>query len=286
MGDELSAIFTASTAASTGLEEELRALVEAGATAWPSVKLAPAVFVRHVAERTEQRRAALHAIHGPDLYLACACGEGDPTAARVFAESHLARVPEYLTRFRASPEFCDDVRQVVGEHLLVGAGASPPKIRAYAGRGSLAAWLRIVVVRAALRLRHRAQAHDEAGEAAARLLGSAVTPELDLLRRRYAGEFAAAMREAFTRLSPDQRLVVRLSWREGLTGDQIASALHVHRATVVRWIASAREVILREATAHLCRETGMSQSEADSLVGVLQSHLDLTVSQLFGGSSA
>jgi RNA polymerase sigma-70 factor (ECF subfamily) len=256
---------------------ELRSLVEAGRAAWPDVHLDAAVFVRHVAERTSGDRALVRSIHAGDLFLACACKEREPSAVNALSRTHLSRVPAYLARMRPTPDFCDEVRQIVSEKVLLSTPQSPPKIGEYSGRGSLDAWLRVVVVRIALHLRQQRREEPEAtGDPVARILASQADPELDYIRRRYASELVEALRIAFATLSHDQRLVLRLHVLNGLTGDQIASVLQIHRATVVRWIRRAREDILRAAKQHL----HVPPSELESLGKLLHSQLDVSLSGL------
>src|SRR5262249_36728140 len=147
-----------------------------------------------------------------DLYLACACKEGHPAALVAFDRVHLARVPEYLARMHAAPDFCDDVRQILSEKLLVASRDAAPRIAEYSGRGSLAAWLRIAAVRTALNLRaQRREEPEESGYSFEHIFAAArASTEVEYLRKRYAHEFTLALRAAFAALSPDQRLVLRL----------------------------------------------------------------------------
>jgi RNA polymerase sigma-70 factor (ECF subfamily) len=143
----------------------------------------------------------------------------------------------------------------------------------------------VSAVRTALNLRRqRREEPEEKGDPVAWVLADHANPELEYVRRRYASELTTALREAFGGLSPDQRLVLRLHAVKGMTGDQIASTLQIHRATVVRWIARAREEILREATRSLRERTGVSSSELDSLIDALRSQVDLRLSQLLGSA--
>src|SRR5947209_904462 len=61
----------------------------------------------------------------------------------------------WVARVGREPSFVEEVRQTVREKLLVAAADAPPRIVEYTGRGALAAWLRIIAVRAALNLRRR-----------------------------------------------------------------------------------------------------------------------------------
>ncbi|MGZ3425953.1 MAG: hypothetical protein ACXVCV_04845, partial [Polyangia bacterium] len=54
----------------------------------------------------------------------------------------------------------------------------------------------------------------------------------------------------------------------------------VHRSTVARWIAGARQQVLADARARLRAELGLSAGEFDSLAGVVRSQLDLSVAKI------
>jgi RNA polymerase sigma-70 factor (ECF subfamily) len=283
----LAALFSASSegaaAPSEGLEATLRAMAVGGRSAWPGVSLDDAPFVRHLAERTQGDGEALRSICTADMFLACACKEGDRAAVRSLDRVYLSRVPEYLRTMRPSPDFSDEVRQVLSEKLLVGSAGAPPKIAEYSGRGPLAAWLRVAAVRTALNLRQRRTEEAEAaGIPVARALTAGASPELDYVRRRYAGAFVEALRAAFGALSEEHRRVLRLHFARGFTGDQIAQTLQVHRATVVRWIRRAREDVLREAMRRLRESARVSDEEHASLLRALESQLELSCSQLLG----
>jgi RNA polymerase sigma-70 factor (ECF subfamily) len=283
----LAALFSASSqgaaAPSEGLEATLRAIAVGGRSAWPDVSLGDPPFVRHLAERTRGDAEALRSICAADLFLACACKEGDRAAIRSLDRMYLSRVPEYLRTMRPSPDFSDEVRQVLSEKLLVGPAGVPPKIAEYSGRGPLAAWLRIAAVRTALNLRQRRREEPEAsGIPVARALASRANPEVDYVRRRYSDAFVEALRAAFGALSEEQRRVLRLHFARGFTGDEIAQILQVHRATVVRWIRRAREDVLREAMRRLRESVRVSDEEHASLLSVLESQIDLSCSQLLG----
>lgn len=267
------------------LEDALQSMVDAGREAWPEIAIDGATFVRHVARRTPSDLDALRSVQAADLFLACGCATGDRSAMRCFERDYLSRVPHYLRSMRGTGDFCDEVRQIVAEKLLVGTATAPPKVAEYSGRGPLAGWLRITTVRTALNLRRaRREEPVAAVDPVAGIFAVQLDPQRDYVRHRYADTIAEALRGAFQSLSADQRLVLRLHFVRGLTGDQISRALHIHRATVVRWIARAREDVLRE-TARRLRETAkLSETEQTSLLQDLQSQLDLSCSQLLGRS--
>src|SRR5262245_37416184 len=85
-------------------------LWQAGRTAWPAVDLPLDRFAAHVARHAAgapDPDAAAADLHAADLYLACACGAGDPVALRLFEEQVLPQAGAALRRLDPSPAFAD-----------------------------------------------------------------------------------------------------------------------------------------------------------------------------------
>ncbi len=55
----------------------------------------------------------------------------------------------------------------------------------------------------------------------------------------------------------------------------------VHRATVARWLADARESVLREVKRQPQARHGLTDSELESLLRMARSNFDLSVSRVF-----
>jgi RNA polymerase sigma-70 factor (ECF subfamily) len=67
-----------------------------------------------------------------------------------------------------------------------------------------------------------------------------------------------------------------------VTLDQLSTLFAVHRATIARRIATARESILSAAKDLLELELRISQDEVESLLRLVRSRLDLSLSALLG----
>jgi RNA polymerase sigma-70 factor, ECF subfamily len=272
-----------------GTEDALRRLLDEGRHAWPTLDLSPEAFLRHLASRhvTDEPLADLRAA---DLYLACACAERVRGAIEAFERAHMSRVGVLLARMRPSAAFVDDVRQTLREKLFVGKDGARPKIAEYTGRGALESWVRVIALRAAIDLRRQgAEAVDEGGakpdDGRPPSAELEVDPELDYIKKRYRRDFNKAIRQAVTALTKEQRELLQLHFVDGLTLDQLAATLGVHRATVARRIAAARKAIVDEAHRLLRAWLRASESELDSLAGVMKSQIDLTLAGLLKGTS-
>lgn len=245
--------------------------------AWPDVALADERFV----ERAAAVDARALAAHAADLFLAWACGDGDPAALRHFDDEVLRPAAAAVRSIDPSPAFADEVRQRVRERLLVGEGT--PQILQYAGRGALRAWVGVTTVRAALMLRRSTRRQREVPEdewAGALALATTGNPELELLKRQHAAAFGAALRDAAVGLEPRLRAVLAMHFVEDLTIDQIGAAYAVHRATAARWIQRARELLFEGTRARLIERLQLSPTEVDRITALVQSQVDVSLSQL------
>jgi hypothetical protein len=139
---------------------ELDAALEAARAAWPSLAITDERFLRHLARSlgaTDDPGPLLPAqLHSADLFLACACAEGDPRALVAFESRYGPEIDAALARVRVRPEMRDDVAQGVRTVLFVGGGDAPGKIAEYRGRGELRWWVRATVLRAAYKALRRA----------------------------------------------------------------------------------------------------------------------------------
>jgi RNA polymerase sigma-70 factor (ECF subfamily) len=251
-----------------------RALAEARA-AWPAVEVPDDVFAAYLLARSDG--SDVDAMHAADLYLACACSRGDARALAAFDSAFLAPVTAIVTRAGAPPHVGGDVAQTLREQLLVRDGPRPPRIAEYAGRGSLAGWIRVVAVRAANGLRRIERGHASVEPPEARPPES---PEDATIRARYGDAFERAFRDAFRALPPEDRLILRLHFAEGLNLDRLAVALGFSRATAGRRIQSAR-ARLREETMRLLESSLKApRPEIESVLAALRSRLEVSLSAL------
>jgi RNA polymerase sigma-70 factor (ECF subfamily) len=181
-------------------------------------------------------------------------------------------VPLYIARIDASKTIADEVQQRVRERLLAGA---PPRIAEYAARGSLGAWVRVAAVRIAIDLK---RSPELAGtDALDRLLAANDDPELALVKARYRPELDRAVRETSAELSQREATLLRLHFADGVAVERLARSYQVHRATVTRWIADARQRFVDGVYRRLAERLGLSRREFESLMPAVVSQLHLSL---------
>jgi RNA polymerase sigma-70 factor (ECF subfamily) len=139
-------------------------------------------------------------------------------------------------------------------------------------------WVRVIAVREAFKRRKRSKREvgigdDELFDA----LTSHVDPELEVVKKRAAEHFRAAFLASVSELSRQERTVLRLHVLESLSIDDIAPVFGVHRATVARWIAGARDRILQLTRKRLMQALELNPQEVDSLIRLVQSRMDVSL---------
>lgn len=262
----------------------LQELCGAARAAWPGVVLSDEDFGRHLERHVPGMDAdALCQVHASDLFLACACARGDPAALRHFDRLLQGQAGPTLVRFAPAPAFIDEVLQELRQRLLVAAVGTEARIAAYSGRGPLGGWLRVAMVRAALNLRLRRQDRPAADAGAIERAPAAPLEddtELGFIKARYRGAFREAVQAALAGMPAEQRSLLRHHFLDGLTLEEVAAEHRLSRATVVRRIAAARRDIMAQIERLMTERLGLAGAELRSLIGLLRSRLDVSVSHV------
>lgn len=273
-----------------GAVPSVQALAAAGRAAWPALRLAEEDFARllehHVAQAAD-RDAALAKLRPDDYYLACACAEGEAAAIRAFEERFARVIDRAVSRFARTVEKRDELKQILRERLFVAGPGERPRIATYTGQGFLENWLRVAAVRAFVNAERRHRPDEPPGkEESFGGMPAEQDIELGFLKSHYRGAFRRAFADATAALSPGDRLILRLTVREGLTCDELAASLGVHRATAARRAARARQLLIDATRAELARTLRVETTELTSILHLVESNLDLSISRLFPAESA
>lgn len=256
------------------LAERLTAELATIGERWPTAPPASAAFAEFLAARN------LAAGHFIDLYLAWWCTTGDPASIAAFEARYDLELRTVTARFRELAE--DELRQLLRIKLFVGSPEVAPKILDYTGRGALGAWLRVTAVRSCVdvvRSTRRTRYEKELDEG--ELLGVDVaSPERGAISSQLATAIKQAFAAAVAKLSPRQRVFLRHAYVDRHTLDQIATMYSVHRATVARTLASARDQLISDTRAAVAASAGVSEDELATLIRALDSRLELSLSRV------
>ena len=258
-------------------EDALQQMFLEGKRKWPLVQLSFAVFSEHCERVLAASREPSPLREAGDLYLCCACAESDSDALRLFERENTGVVRAAISRIDHSLDFVQETLQEVWDKLLLGPGA---KVRLYAGRGPLKAWLSVAATRVALdRYRARKRVLARQLELSDQLAAQAGTPEAHLLKVRFGPAFQRALRSAIQALSSQERNVLRMHVAGQCSIDEIGRAYNVHRATAARWLDRSRTKIYDSVRQELCaRQEKLTASEFKSLAALLGSELELSLS--------
>jgi len=257
---------------------DLGAIWERAVQAWPGIELAPTTFFAFVARRIDGDAAAtLGTLRAGDLYLLCAYLKGISGAAALFEANYLSPARRAVLRMRASEDEVGEVIQGLRCRLLLDRALDPER-RHYVGSGSLVSWLCVCAVREVWHQRRRARRTSGLGERALDELPAAGDDnELAYLKHLYRAEFTAAFQEALSSLSPKQRNILRYHVCKGLNIAAIGAIYRVHRATVARWIAKARDELRERTRDGLVRRTRLDSNKFDSILRLIHSQMDMSL---------
>lgn len=257
-------------------EADLAPMISIATAAWPAIAMPRQRFVEHV--QTQLRAGhELASLRADDLYLACACAAGDPAAVAAFHHAFRPDVERLVRRWRLPHGLGDDVVQALWERLLVGA---PPRIAGYNGRGQLRSWVRMAASRLLVDLaRQRVPEADPMADLAS-LLEPGSDLQLAVIKANLAAPVRTAIEQAVAALEPRERSLLRYRFIHGLGVDEIAELYGLHRVSASRALTRAREALHGGLRAAIAARTGLEGSDADSVVRLCWSRLELSLDRI------
>src|SRR5262249_51846221 len=212
-----------------------------------------------------------------EIHLALACARGDAAAIAAFDRAFLDVVPVALAGMKLPAATVDDIRATVRDRLLL-AGAGRRRVGDCAGRGRLRGLIKVTATRAAIdRIRHEER---EAELPSDHRLAATGDLELSLIKAQYRDAFVAGFTAAVGAMSRRDRNLLRLHFLGGVTLEQLAQMYGVHRATVVRWLAGAREGVSGATRDHVATAIGAPADELDEMFELVRSRVELSVERM------
>jgi RNA polymerase sigma-70 factor (ECF subfamily) len=255
-----------------------------GHAAWPQFDPGAEALLTFLAARCDTTQDPLVSLRreflAEGVWLACACERQDRQALEELA-GVIGRICSVVARKFSRPLDADELTQRTSQRLLLPGPDGKTRLSTWAGRAPLEDWLKAVVARMAADLSQVAVKEIPLEEAALEVLSTVQSdPEVSLLRQRFQGEFKAAFRKALETLPQRDRNLIRQHLIDRISLDDLAKMQGVHRATVARWLAAARSMVLVETRRHLADAMKISPNDVASLVGQLQSQLDVSLGPL------
>jgi RNA polymerase sigma-70 factor, ECF subfamily len=220
----------------------------------------------------------MSSLRSSDLYVACACMNGDTRALSALEARCFPDVDHALARMKLSSARVDDVKQGLRQHLFVGNGTDPPHLVEYTGRGDLRAWIKVSAVRAALKVLRKEKREVLVEDEALMEMGvSGDDPEMQYVKQIFRSQFKTAFQRALDSLTDREKNLLRQHVVDGLSIDEVGTLYQVHRATAARWITKARDTLLGETRKHFMTHARISSAECDSIMRMVHSQLDGTI---------
>jgi RNA polymerase sigma-70 factor (ECF subfamily) len=155
-------------------------------------------------------------------------------------------------------------------------GRPSGKLAYYSGRGSLGGWLRAVVGQLAID-QHRKSSRlvqteldtdfdrlardSHQTENSASATRSALDPETVLAEQRASADVETALAAALGELAPEDRLLVKLYYFDGLRLREAGAVLGVHEATASRRLTRIHTEVRERVSTILMKEHGWTESE-------------------------
>jgi RNA polymerase sigma-70 factor, ECF subfamily len=258
------------------MESELQQAFSVGATAWPAIGLCLADFTEFMRRHSITPDAPNEIIQ--DLFLACACGLGAASALQSFRERYFGVVAAAVRDLNSSPEYADEIFQRLQEALFVSAPGTDAKIQHYKGQGPLAGFIRTTARRIGMRITVAA-ARFQGEEALVQQFSNASELEATVIKLQCREAVNRALCLALRQLPRRERLILRLNLVEKVSTARIAAMYNVSQPTVSRWIQRSARAIQETVKVLVCDELGIDSGELDSLLQLVRSQIEITISR-------
>ena len=273
----------------TAIAQTLRHMIDVGRAAWPTLVVSERDFIGYVAERIEVSGSdiaqTLESLDAAELHLAWACGQGHSTAISAFEQRYFGVIGKAVSTFSLTRDQIADIKQILRKKLFVALPGQRPKILDYGGQGELNGLVRIAAVRAAINLVQRRE--ESVGDSASldeNVPAQARDPELASIWAEHRQAFKCALEDAVHDLGSRERLLLRLYYVRKMNLERIGALYDVHLATASRWIARAREDLVRGTRKRLKNRCSLSDGELTSIGKLLESQVSLSLARLLAST--
>jgi RNA polymerase sigma-70 factor (ECF subfamily) len=222
----------------------------------------------------------IDALYADDLCLIVACELGNEAAWVDLVNQFGATVKSAARSASSNEDMAEDLAQSIWAELYGlrsrEVGRSSGKLGYYSGRGSLGGWLRAVVGQLAID-QHRKQSRliqieedrdfdvlaqdSSVAERHANAIASANNPEDELSTMRSVRDVDSAFASAIAELAPEDRLLVKLYYFDGLRLREAGAVMGFHEATASRRLARVHSGIRKRVEEILIDERGWTRAE-------------------------
>jgi RNA polymerase sigma-70 factor, ECF subfamily len=273
--------------------EDARSLKVSDLTPRVAKALDKYLFAGDAEASVQEVEAFIDALHANDLCLIVACERADQTAWGDLVERYEATVRAAARSAASNEDAAEDLAQSIWAELhglrVREDGQPSGKIAYYSGRGSLGGWLRAVVGQLAIDQHRRqsrlVQTEEDAdfdrlaqdaqkGEGAFNLTHASPDPEHAFSERSAAHDVEDALAEAMRELAPEDRLLVKLYYFDGLKLREAGAVMGVHEATASRRLTRIHGEIRTKVESILMKEHGWTAAETARSLSEAATHLE------------
>jgi RNA polymerase sigma-70 factor (ECF subfamily) len=235
----------------------------------------------------------IDALHADDLCLIVACERGDQRAWSDLVAQFGTTVRSAARSASSNEDAAEDLAQSIWAELhglkVRDDGRPSGKIAYYSGRGSLGGWLRAVVGQLAID-QHRKSSRlvqteldtdfdrlareSHQGEESFSATHAPPDPESALSEQRAAGDVESALAQTLQELAPEDRLLVKLYYFDGLRLREAGAVLGVHEATASRRLTRIHAEVRERVEAILMQTHGWTRGETTRSLSEAAMHLE------------
>jgi RNA polymerase sigma-70 factor, ECF subfamily len=245
-------------------------------------------------------RDFIDSLSADDLCLIVSCEMGDEAAWNDMVAGFDTTVKSAARRFAGNTEETEDLASSIWAELYGmkrdAEGNIKTKLAYYSGRGSLAGWLRAVVSQLAVdqfrkdakfvQIEEMREFENLAQESAAHsenptVVHAAENPEDALSRKQSQSDVSAALKESIAGLAPEDRLILKLYYFDGLKLKDIGVAFGFHEATASRKVERIQKELRRATEKCLTSQKGWKQDEVNRFLADTAAHLDVGLEKMF-----
>ena len=233
-----------------------------------------------------------------DLCLIVACEAGDQKAWNDLVERFSTTVRSAARSASSNEDTAEDLTQSIWAELhglkSREDGSPTGKLAYYSGRGSLAGWLRAVVAQLAVDQHRKSsrlvQTEEDADfdrilnrnrdERDWRDRGEVASPESEFADKSAATTMTKALTDSMAQLAPEDRLLVKLYYFDGLRLKEAGALLGVHEATASRRLTKIHGDLRKVVEKTLIEDKGWTKAETEAAFKEIGVNLDLEIEPL------
>jgi RNA polymerase sigma-70 factor (ECF subfamily) len=292
----------------SALREEVLAKAErewsTAAKALPSTHLRFEVFLLKVAriikkqippfsvlsdEIREEIRQLLENLKWQDLFLACACAEGDNVAWEIFQKRYQSTIRKTALHALGNAAQAQELADTLATDLFLpsqpGASKGDNKIGQYHGMGSLEGWLKVVIHRLAIdrfRIQSRSVSLEDL-EVEPVSNASHVQPDCSIVAfdtHKCWQMVSRCLTDALSELTIQDRLVLNMYYLQDLSLKDIGRWLQVHESTASRLLDRLKTDLRKAVGQQLQKEFKVKKNEVRHVIQLAQSHLEIDLKKI------